>query len=361
MIQVCSSCSTRWNVRDKQRAWCPRCQGRLLPPATTETAAPGAGSGWSRPAQPGGAAPSAGQSAKLPPGLRWIAVRPGAPPPPPARKRPLGLTPRYDFIPRWSLPDPVTFGVEPSAPPPTGPTPTGPTPTQVRRVLTATTAVLAAAALIYLIRYVLLLVNRTVLINSLIAAGATLLGILASVAALAAVITCWVVLTRWLIARRTQLFAHLGRTDRPSRALWAGCMVPLVNLFWAPVFVIETATLEGLYRRLRKPILVWWLLWVLSAVVSVIAFLTLFTFGWISVALNTSGQGVADNTVAMICAYLAALAAVLALDRVYRGFEAKPVERAAHRWVVVGGVPAPAAPGSDFDRPVEPTDREPAA
>ncbi|MCV7108589.1 hypothetical protein H7H74_22760, partial [Mycolicibacterium chitae] len=78
MIQVCSSCSTRWNVRDKQRAWCPRCQGRLLPPAASETAAPGAGSGWSRPAQPGGAAPSGGQSAKLPPGLRWIAVGPGA-------------------------------------------------------------------------------------------------------------------------------------------------------------------------------------------------------------------------------------------------------------------------------------------
>ncbi len=238
-------------------------------------------------------------------------------------------------------------------------------------MLTATAVVLAAAALIYLLRYVLLLVNRTVLINSVIAAGATLLGILASVAALAAVITCWVVMTRWLIARRTQLFAHLGRTDRPTSALWAGCMVPLVNLFWAPVFVIETATLEGLYRRLRKPIVTWWLLWVLSALVSVVAFLTLFSFGWISIALNTSAQGIADNTVAMVCAYLAALAAVLALGRVYRGFEAKPVERPAHRWVVVGAGSAGAAPPEpvaatagaprDVDRPVEPTGREPAA
>ncbi|WP_224187300.1 hypothetical protein, partial [Mycobacterium avium] len=25
MIQVCSQCGTRWNVRDRQREWCPRC------------------------------------------------------------------------------------------------------------------------------------------------------------------------------------------------------------------------------------------------------------------------------------------------------------------------------------------------
>ncbi|WP_238602279.1 hypothetical protein, partial [Mycobacterium avium] len=27
MIQVCSQCGTRWNVRDRQREWCPRCRG----------------------------------------------------------------------------------------------------------------------------------------------------------------------------------------------------------------------------------------------------------------------------------------------------------------------------------------------
>ncbi|WP_459952830.1 hypothetical protein, partial [Mycobacterium avium] len=26
MIQVCSQCGTRWNVRDRQREWCPRCR-----------------------------------------------------------------------------------------------------------------------------------------------------------------------------------------------------------------------------------------------------------------------------------------------------------------------------------------------
>ncbi|HRD14262.1 MAG TPA: hypothetical protein PLI79_20625, partial [Mycobacterium sp.] len=32
MIQVCSQCGTRWNVRDRQRAWCPRCHGALMAP-----------------------------------------------------------------------------------------------------------------------------------------------------------------------------------------------------------------------------------------------------------------------------------------------------------------------------------------
>ncbi|MGB9304116.1 MAG: hypothetical protein WCB92_10690, partial [Mycobacterium sp.] len=32
MIQVCSQCGTRWNVRDRQRQWCPRCRGALMAP-----------------------------------------------------------------------------------------------------------------------------------------------------------------------------------------------------------------------------------------------------------------------------------------------------------------------------------------
>ncbi|MGB3480954.1 MAG: DUF4328 domain-containing protein, partial [Mycobacterium sp.] len=40
MIQVCSVCGTRWNVRDKQRQWCPRCQSALLPPSAAATPGP---------------------------------------------------------------------------------------------------------------------------------------------------------------------------------------------------------------------------------------------------------------------------------------------------------------------------------
>jgi hypothetical protein len=47
----------------------------------------------------------------------------------------------------------------------------------------------------------------------------------------------------------------------------------------------------------------------------------------------------------MIVAYLLALAAVIATSRVFEGFESKPVERPAHRWVVVAD-DGPGAPGS---------------
>ena len=96
MIQVCSQCGTRWNVRDRRRVWCPRCHGTLLAPS-----GPAPGAEWS--ARP--TAPSMGPSGlgspprrrthlpvRLPAGYRWIAVRPGAAPPPRRRRRPLGPT-----------------------------------------------------------------------------------------------------------------------------------------------------------------------------------------------------------------------------------------------------------------------------
>ena len=76
-----------------------------------------------------------------------------------------------------------------------------------------------------------------------------------------------------------------------------------------------------------RPITVWWVLWVLSTLLSIFAIATSFT---------TDAQGIADNTVTTMLAYLLALAVVLALTRVYEGFVRKPVDRPAHRWVVVG-------------------------
>ena len=70
--------------------------------------------------------------------------------------------------------------------------------------------------------------------------------------------------------------------------------------------------------RLRRPIIVWWVLWVLSTAVSVFAIATSFT---------TDAQGIADNTVATIVAYLIALAALVLVGRVLLGFERRPVDQ----------------------------------
>jgi hypothetical protein len=351
MIQVCSQCGTRWNVRDKQRSWCPRCNGTLwAPSATGAPPAPGAGSG-------GG--PGQRAAPRLPQGYRWIAVRPGPPPAPRRRRRPLGPTPRYLAIPRWGLLDRVDQDAGPGrsqrqAPPAE----------RVRTAFFVSAVALGAAALVHLLRYLLLVINRNTLLNWVVADAAALLSVLASLAAIAAVMNCAVAVTRWLIARRAAAFEHAGRPEsRSRRALWVGtllppsaamalaitfavvaattdhsaswalmaacvgfCCLPLVAGVWALVYVIELAKTEDHYARLRQVIWGWWLLWLLSSVTSVFASVT---------SGAEDSQGIANNTVAMIVAYLLALVAVLATAKLFEGFEAKPVARPAHRWVVV--------------------------
>ena len=79
----------------------------------------------------------------------------------------------------------------------------------------------------------------------------------------------------------------------------------VVNLAWAPVFVIELAGVEERLTWLRRPIVVWWLVWVASTAVSVFSIATSFA---------TDAQAIADNTVMTTVAYLLALAALLLAD-----------------------------------------------
>ena len=249
-------------------------------------------------------------------------MRPGAAPPPRRGRRVLGPTPRYAFIPRWGLVDrfdqtdqqQVEARSGPSAP-------------MVRVTLIATMAVLAAAAFVHLVRYALLIVNRSTLLNPWVAGGATWLGVGVSVIAIFTVVASAVVLTDWLIGRRDAAYAYRGKPDpRPLWALRAGCLVPLVNLAWAPVFVIELAGVEERLNWLRRPVVVWWLVWVASTAVSVFSIATSFA---------TDAQAIADNTVTTTVAYLLALAALLLVMKVFDGFERQPVEKPSKRWVIV--------------------------
>ncbi|KAA0109370.1 DUF4328 domain-containing protein [Mycolicibacterium sp. P9-22] len=345
MIQVCAQCGTRWNVRDRQRVWCPRCRGTLLAPGPTGV--PGA-------SQPGAGRPAAGQPGRAPAGYRWIAVRPGAPPAPRRKRVPLGPTPRYSYIPRWGLYDRFDddgaagqAAAERSAP----------SPASVRRTIVITMALLGAAALLHVIRYALLLINRTVLLDPIVAALATWLPVAASVAAFFAVVATALVLTNWLIARRAAAYAHLGSPDpRSSRELWTGCLVPLVNLVLAPVFVIELARAE---QRTGLRIVSWWIAWFFSYALStasiVTTVLTIFYDG---------AQRIADNTVITTIGYLVALATLLLVLQVYQGFERQPVDRPSRRWVMVEARPTTAAREDAADEsavPVEAEGRNPAA
>ncbi len=258
---------------------------------------------------------------------------------------------------------------------------------RVRAALFAAAVTLGFAALVHVLRYLLLIINRNTLLNWLVANAAALLSVLASLAAIAAVIAAALLLTRWLIARRAAAFAHRGKAETRSPwalrlgcllpptaamvlaisfavsmiglgqpaswALMAACMMasclPLLAAVWALVYLIELAKTEDHYTRLRALIWGWWLLWLLSSVTSVFASVT---------SGAQDAQGIANNTVAMIVAYLLALAATLATARVFEGFERKPVERPAHRWVVVADDSA----GVSKTAPaVESTGEEPAA
>jgi type VI protein secretion system component VasK len=114
--------------------------------------------------------------------------------------------------------------------------------------------------------------------------------------------------------------------------------VPVSNLVWAPIFVIELAGVEERLTWLRRPIVAWWLTWVASTAVSAFSIATSFA---------EDAQGIADNTVTTIVAYLLALAALLLAFKVFVGFERQPVERPSKRWVVVADKQAAA------EKPVE--------
>lgn len=261
---------------------------------------------------------------RLPPGFRWIAVRPGAAPPMRRGRRPLGPTPRYAVIPRWGLADRVP---QPAPAPAEEPVKPGPRPEFVRLVLFATQLVLAGTALMYAVRYGLLIYNRSTLMNSVLAFAADWLGVAASVAAMAVLLGCFVVLVKWLIARRAAAFQYHGLPEhRESRRLWFGCLLPFANLVMAPVYMIELALIEDHYEKVRKAVLVWWFAWTVSYVVSIFA---------IATSLSSDAQGIANNTVLTTLGYLLAAVTVAAVARVFEGFERKPVERPAHRWLAV--------------------------
>ena len=82
----------------------------------------------------------------------------------------------------------------------------GPSLRGLRATLIATIAALGAAALVHIVRYVLMIINRDVLLNPVVAWLATWLGVVISVAVVFLVVATFILLTNWLIARRAAAF-----------------------------------------------------------------------------------------------------------------------------------------------------------
>jgi hypothetical protein len=216
----------------------------------------------------------------------------------------------------------------------------------VQTVLLVTAAVFALAAAAHVLRYLLMLINRTTLLPPYVAIGSLITGVLASLAAIVAVGATAVVLTSWLIGRRADAFAAHGQDDpRPGWVLWLGCLVPVVNWVLAPLFVIELAQAERCRERQERPVLLWSIAWVLTSLICGWATWTSFR--------AREPQAYADNTITEIIAYLAGLAVIALLWRVIDGFIRRPVTRALHRWVIVPAEPAGDVSPAEEDAQVE--------
>lgn len=309
-VQVCVRCAARWPVVGRPAQWCPRCHGVLLSPSDP-----------TRPEPPSRR------------NFRWVARRPGA-----AARRPAAgagpeaadqSTPSYREMPRWGLLDP----------PPAEPEESGygrqDRMADLAPTLLVTAAVLfAVAALAELVRYGLLLRNRTTLIDPTVLAvsdglvGAA--GVMAPVLALAAAAAS----VAWLLRTRAAGYAAVGRSDpRRPAAVVAGCLVPGVNLVLPGVYLHEIGDRNPKTRNLIR---LWWGLWACSGVLLAV---NLVWRSHDSVQAQANGVLLAAfGDVVAVAVAVATLAVMRHVDGL--GLTGRP--RALTRWVVAVPEAAPA-------------------
>ncbi|MEE2058122.1 DUF4328 domain-containing protein [Rhodococcus artemisiae] len=274
--QICVRCESRWPVSYQARQWCPSCRGLLLSPVDTHVAVP----------------PNRRN-------FRWV-VRPqqSEPAEDTAPRAPQSTaTPSYDEIPRWGLLDrPRPHDEEPTR----AETLAGLAPT----LLAGTAAVFGLAAVAELARYVLLLVNRTRLIEPIVLAlsdsAVWATQIVGPLVALAAAVASGL----RLIEVRGRVFADHGTSDpRSPGSVLFGVVVPGVNLVLPGVFLTEIAHDRP---RILRAVRIWWVLIVSNAVLFV------FVLFW---RQRDALQARADAV--LLTAVVAAMAAVVALGALY--------------------------------------------
>ncbi|WP_245550725.1 DUF4328 domain-containing protein [Nocardia paucivorans] len=292
--------------------WCPRCRGVLLSPGPID-------------------APPEHRN------YRWVARRPGqlARRPVVPRRRPVRPTPRYTEIPRWGLRD------EPPRPQPTRRRPLRALADRVYGLLAAVAVLYALAAGAELGRYLILLRNRTRLIEPWLLAVSDALVIGASLIALILALPAAVGALGWLIELRRVEYARRKRSDpRSVRMLALGCLIPVVNLLWPGVFLTEVVSEPRAVQAVR----IWWSAWVFGGALSVAALMWRFAD-----SLQAEADGVLFTA---LTDAVAAAVAVLTLwaVRMVEGRDLRGRSRTAQRWVVATdpAVPViePVQPGS---------------
>ena len=325
VVQPCARCGARWAVHGTPMHWCPRCRGVLLSPA------------------PVGAPPERRN-------YRWVARAPGRGPRV-ERPRPAAAidpaTPRYTEVPRWGLHD-APRAEEAVA---------GRTRMQralswatdrVAGLLLATAILFALSAAAEFGRYLILLRNRSRLIEPVVLFLSDLTVYATSLAALACALVTAVGLIGWLVRARREAFAGNGRRDpRSLRALLCGGLIPVVNLVWPGVFLTELVQQLGGDPRTLRAARIWWCGWVLSGVMVIAALC------WRSAdTLQAQANGVIFTVYTDLVAVAVAVSALWVL-RMCEGRDLSGRIRMPKRWL-----PAP-GPAVQVIEPVHPvTEKE---
>lgn len=320
VVQPCARCGARWAVQSTPMHWCPRCRGVLLSPAPID-------------------APAERRN------YRWVARRPDHR----ARRTPVAgrpqsrETPRYTQIPHWGLLDPPPRPAAAVPPPLTRLTKWAST------LLIVTMSWFAVAAVAELLRYLLLLRNRTRLIHPAVLVCSDVLVVGAALFAMFFALLAAVAVVGWLIDARRLAFQESGRTDpRSARALVLGCVIPVVNLLWPGVFLTEIVAQRSDPRALRA-IRIWWAAWVFGGLVAVAALV------WRTAdSLQVKADGVLFTAFTDLVAAAVALL-TLAMMRAVEERDVRGRSRIAQRWLIAVD---PAVPVIE---PVHPGGRAPRA
>ncbi|MBD1320336.1 DUF4328 domain-containing protein [Gordonia hankookensis] len=346
MIDLCPRCRIQAPHRPG-RERCPRCGGPLRvvdsdligdPGGAVETRRGPSASPRETPVRPTASSatgqPSSGpRSSRLYRArhVRWVARRP--PEAIPARRlavppgpRPI---PRYVYVPRWGLRD---VPVEPGA--------------DHRNPLEALTAALlhalrllagalGLAAIVHLLRYVLLVVNRSVPVAGWTDRASAFLVIFAGLVAFGVFVYATVVFTRWIITLRDDAYRrHALRDPRPRWQIALLAAVPLVNVAGAAVLLHEVARIRDDLEaeRTRSRLTKLWVAWALVNVLAAIAVVTRIV-ATASGSIQTSANGLAAVVISSAVSGVFAWWLGTRLMAIFGAPQDEPVP--SRRWVAV--------------------------
>lgn len=332
MIDLCPRCRIQAPHRPG-RERCPRCGGplRVLDSDLLEAQRPAASATTppaSRPAPVSG--PRSGRLYRSR-HVRWVARRPPEAIPP--RRRPEFAArpryiPRYVYIPQWGLRD---APVEPDA----AATRAGALSAALTRALHVLAAALGLAAIAHLLRYVLLIVNRSTPVPAWTDLATSTLVIFGGLLAVGCFVYTTVVFARWVMAMRTEAYRSVDRRDpRPRWQIVLLAAVPLVNVVGVAMVLHEAANVRAdLDRdRTRRRLTRMWVAWTIVNILAVAAIVTRVV-ATLSGSIQTGANGLVAVTVSAACSAVFARWLASRLDVTFATSHHDPVP--SRRWVAV--------------------------